>query len=295
MQTQYVLFQVANSKGSIQSSDGATYVRIHGFFSTKTRAQMVAKAFDADVRVAPTCAWNILLNSKESDPEREKTHFEALMEAYQSQSRKNYEDVFERAQTKSCPEIPFVPTKKESCTTVSNASEISGLGDAEDTWFARKKFTNEFTTESKTCSLPPGQNVCVFAAVPDIFNQWRYNDLLQDASRKVQDQFEEYKASVAGDSSIVHDRDAYFQEHMKLPDEIPGDEPLLDFLGVFESESKAKEFLDSYKDLKEFPRACVAMGNWVRIRDIHTADVQRYYQDDTLQLFMDSLRKAKKE
>lgn len=269
MQTQFVLFQVANQKGSIRARDGATHVRVLGFFSSKARAQQAAKSFDADVRIAPTCAWNILLNTSEPNQEREQTHYTALMDAYLSDKKKNLDDVMSRADTKSCPELSYSMKK-------------APLDDS-----------RPIVYETTTCSLPPGQQVCLFAAVPDIFNRWRYNDDVAEVAKKVDTLFQGAQQAT-GDSSRPLDKAAFYKEHAVAPPELPGDEPLIDFIGVFETEQKSKEFLDTYEDLKEFPRACVSMGTWVRIRDIHTVDVKRYYQDEVLQLFMDGLRTANK-
>lgn len=281
MPTQYVLFQVANEHGSIRSKDGLTHIRVLGVYRSKKYALNLAKGLDVETRIAPTESFVILLNKKQPHVDDEKAHFERLMYAYTDSQRQTQTDRETRAAERTCPET------------------IPVLHDDDDDDANDNIHTNDdnIHTDSSLSLERDGHTVCVLALVPDVFHWQKTKQLHENYLAESDAEFS--KSNAAGtttDTDINTDeqRELFFAKFMKgKKTVVPGDQPLVDFLGAFETESDAKAFLDDYKDLKEFPRACIRMRKWIRVCDVHTVDVQRYYDDARLQKFMDALRAAK--
>jgi hypothetical protein len=251
-------------------------------YRSKQYALNLAKGLDLETRIAPTESFVILLNKRHAQKEDEMAHFERLTSAYTESQKQSAADRESRVTERACPDVETLPNP-------SNAAAEAPAHETRD--------AIDTIGKDATLSLADdGNTVCVLAIVPDVFHWNRTKQLHADYLEQSDKEFGSLPTQDTTDTDARPDREAFFANWIKgKPTTVPGDQPLVDFLGAFETESDAKRFLDEYKDLKEFPRACVRMRKWIRLCDVHTVDVQRYYDDSRLQKFMDALRVAKKK
>jgi hypothetical protein len=293
MPTQYVLFQVANENGSIRSKDGLTYIRIVGVYRSKQYALNLAKGLDLETRIAPTESFAILLNKKHPHKDDEKEHFERLTRAYADSQKQSGAEREARATEKTCPPVDAALPNHHD---VHEAVHEAILEASHEAILEANHEAILEATSSLNSLADDGHSVCVLAIVPDVFHWDRTKQLHERYLEESDKEFAKLPVSATTDTDVQPDREAFFGNWIKGKQTlVPGDQPLVDFLGAFETEADAKKFLDEYPDLKEFPRACVRMRKWIRLCDVHTVDVQRYYDDARLQKFMDALRGAKKK
>jgi hypothetical protein len=130
--------------------------------------------------------------------------------------------------------------------------------------------------------------------VPDVFHERRIQDLQSKRLASAKKDYISTKNGIYRSSGeILEEREFYETWNKEHPEnELPGDEPLLRFLGVYETESKAKDALSLFNDLN-MPKACISMGRWIRLRDIKTVKTERMYSDPKLQILLGALDQAK--
>lgn len=274
----FVLYQLANEKGSLQSADGATYVCVRGCFATKESALRYASRYTVEIRIAPLKNWTICLNGS-TDHAVEEIHFKGLMEAYETEN----ETAETRVKDNVLQKVPgtfderiFIPLKR-----------AGGAGGVEDRLEENPK------SVLPDIPTPAGQNVCLVAIVPDIFHEKRVQDLQTKRITQAKADYISTKNGIYRSSGEVLEEEPFYAtwntEHPQT--ELPGDEPLLMFLGIYETESKAKESLSEHETLN-VTKACISMGRWIRIRDLKTVKTERTYADPKLQILMNALHKA---
>jgi hypothetical protein len=272
----FVLYQLANEKGSLQSADGATYVCVRGCFATKESALRYASRYNVEIRIAPLKNWTICLNGS-TDHAVEEIHFKGLMEAYDTEN----ETAETRVKDNVLQKVPgtfderiFIPLQRSGGAVEERLEENP------------KSVLPEIPT-------PAGQNVCLVAIVPDIFHEKRVQELQTKRITQAKADYISTKNGIYRSSGEVLEEEPFYATWNKdhPHSELPGDEPLLMFLGIYETESKAKESLVEHETLN-VPKACISMGRWIRIRDLKTVKTERTYADPKLQILMNALHKA---
>jgi hypothetical protein len=221
-------------------------------------------------------AWTICLNGS-TDHQVEQLHFKGLLEAYELEEQASEERVKQNVLQKvtgSFDETIFLPLKGPDGSVRTTVQS-----------------TNRALPDIPT---PPGQNVCLIAVVPDVFHEQRIQDLQSKRLASAKKDYISTKNGIYRSSGeILEEREFYETWNKEHPEnELPGDEPLLRFLGVYETESKAKDALSLFNDLN-MPKACISMGRWIRLRDIKTVKTERMYSDPKLQILLGALDQAK--
>lgn len=273
----FVLFQVANSKGAIRSHDGCTYLKVIGFFQTKERALRYASKYDAEIRISPINAWNTLLDlpiDGITSHAPEEAHFNALMQAHESEGKAAEDRVKANVEAKTPGTI------------------------SESTFFDVKS-AEQGTIEDPvpSISVPAGQNVCLLGIVPDVLHYRMAQAELDAHVADAEKAFIQHRnASYKETGQTEFDRAQFMKEwsESRKFEERPGDQPLVYFFGVYETDAQAKAASDELKDFDTIPRACVSLGHFLKLREVHTVDTTRYYRDKNLQTLMDALKKAQK-
>lgn len=287
----FVLYQVANQKTAIQSSDGCAYLRILGSFPTRELANRHLRKIgdDYEIRIAPTDTWRLLVNRP----------YDSGIHEYEGQK---YEKLIELHSI----------TREKKEAAVQKHFEEKSLGQIDTSSMFEKKSIVDFP-RSNHQDVPkvPGQNYAVLAIVPDYENKIAYEQKLNKYVPEAENSYNHAvkclrnecirNGGTVGEASLLEppNKSEFMKEYSKLCDtsEIAGDEPMVQFLGCFETESEAKEFLDKLQQvgiLKEYSKACVNMYEFFKVRHIESSEIQRYYQDETTQQLMDAFFKARK-
>lgn len=267
----FVLYQLATEKGSLQSADGSTYVCVRGCFATKESALRFASRYNVEIRVAPLNAWTICLNGS-TDHAVEEIHYKGLLEAYETDNEtaeaRVKDNVFQKLPG-TFDERIFLPLSRKETVEENPKSILPEI------------------------PVPAGQNVCLIAMIPDVFHEKRVHDLQTKRLAQAKADYISSKNGMYRSSGEVLEEEPYYKtwnaEHPQA--DLPGDEPLLMFLGVYETEAKAKDALSDH-DALNAPKACISMGRWIRLRDMKTVKTERTYADPKLQLLMTALHKA---
>lgn len=308
----FVLYQVANEKTAIKSFDKCAYLRILGSFPTRELAQRhVRKIGDTyEIRIAPTDTWRLLLNRPYDNDIHtyEGLKHSKLMELHTFTLEQKQKAVQQQFESKALGQIQTTAMfgkstdlPDEDCTGI-NSSNINSNGPV-----------GHSQTVSTTQYVPkvPGQNFAVVAIMPDYENKILYEQKLNKYVPEAEEAYSLVKKSLRNeclrnggtlqeaDKIILPNKAEFMMQYSKQCDtsEIPGDEPMVQFLGCFNTEEEAKDFLEKIKQvglLPDISKACVTMYEFFKVRHIESANVQRYYQDPTTQQLMDAFFKARK-
>lgn len=282
----FVLYQIAHEKTSIRSSDGCAWLRVIGFFNTMPNAlRYVKKLPPMEVRIAPVNSWRVALNETVQTMDNaelmktlEVMHFEKMMEAFKKSVDESHARVQDAVDNKTAGTL-------DESVVFSIETAYKDMPDA--------------AVPDVECV--PGQNVCVLSLVPDVYNMSSMQQKLQDLVRQGDEAF---KARIVERNTQFHytgaledklDKVQFLQDWSKTKDtsEIPGDQPLVRFMGVFETDADAKAFCDTLD--REFTHVCISVGHFVRLRDVAYVNTKRYYDNPKLQTLMDALAKAKQQ
>ena len=277
----FVLYQIANEKTSIRSADGCAYVRVLGLFKDRKKAMQHIEIVgdEYEIRIAPVGQWKVLLNRSMNDPdfhEAEATKYEKLLEMH-------------------------TMTQEAKDQAVKKAFEEKQPGELRIESMFERKAVDAAVPKTKQQTVPKisGQDYAVIAIVPDYENKIAYEAKLGSLVPSAE------RAYIAARNNLAHtniseakdlDKAEFMDNWSKDQDttELPGDEPLVQFLRTFHTEEEAKEFLQKDASLKEYSKACIEMYQFVRLRDLDKMQIMRYYQDPEQQVLMDAFRKALK-
>jgi hypothetical protein len=232
---------------------------------------------DFEVRIAPVGQWKVLLNASYDTPnfhDKEVRKYETLLQMH-------------------------TMTQEAKDAAVKKAFEEKQPGELRiESMFEKKPIEPALPTKVRQ-SVPKvsGQSFAVIAIVPDYENKIAYEAKLGSLVPAAE------RAFVAARNQVAHSNIAAAQEMQKAEfmdkwsqeqdtTELPGDEPLVQFLGTFHTEQEAKDFLENHKELKEYSKACIEMYEFIRLRDLDKMQIMRYYQDKEQQVLMDAFRKA---
>jgi hypothetical protein len=282
----FILYQIANEQTCIKSSDGCAWLRVIGFFNSKENAlRHTTKLEPMEIRIAPVNTWRVVLNEPAQTLDNaelmktlEVAHFDSMMDIF----HKSVDESHARVQDAVDNRKPGA-LDESVCFSVDTGHKDIGASSVPD-----------------VITLA-GQNVCVVSLVPDVHNMSHMQHKLQNLLREGEEAF---KARIAERNTQFHytgaledklDKVEFLQSWSKTKDtsEIPGDQPLVRFMGVFETDADAKSFCDTLD--RDYTHVCITVGHFVRLRDVAHVNTKRYYDNPKLQTLMDALSKAKKQ